>query len=82
MYLLESRLTFRILLIGLALSLVGAAVLFSPTLEFMAADIIDKTRLPIGLVSNLAIYSLLALFAISTLGLIAIGLRRLISRTR
>ena len=61
--------------IGLAVSLVGAAFLFNPTLEFAAVDVLEKLKLPIGVLVNIGLLSDLALFTISSLGLIVLGLR-------
>jgi hypothetical protein len=60
---------------GLAISLTGAAILFNPTLEFTAADIIEKLGLPIGLIGNIALIGDFALFTISVLGLIVMSVR-------
>jgi|HubBroStandDraft_5_1064220.scaffolds.fasta_scaffold1846518_2 hypothetical protein len=61
--------------IGLAISLLGAIILFNPTLEFAVADLIEKRGLPIGLIGNIALIGDSALFAISVLGLIAMSVR-------
>jgi hypothetical protein len=61
--------------IGLAVSLIGAAILFNPTLEFAVADLIEKLGLPIGLIGNIALIGDFALFVISVLGLIVMGIR-------
>ena len=61
--------------IGLAISLIGGISLFDPTLEFAIADLIEKLGLPIGLIGNIALIGDFALFVISVLGLIVMGVR-------
>jgi hypothetical protein len=65
--------------IGFALALLGAIVFLNPTLEFLAVDLIEKCGLPIGPTGNFALYFEAALLAISTVGLITLGLRHVIA---
>jgi hypothetical protein len=67
--------------IGFALSLIGAAILFIPTLEFTAVDVIEKLGLPTGLLANIAMISDYSLFIICGVGLIILSIRWLIIRT-
>jgi len=66
--------------IGFTLSIIGAIVLFTPSLEFAAVDVIEKLHLPIGFVGNLAIYAELTLFTLSTLGLLTLTIRHFLNR--
>jgi hypothetical protein len=69
------RILWLLFTIGLAVSVLGAIILFNPTLEFGVADLIEKLGLPISLIGNIALIGDYALFAISALGLIAMGVR-------
>jgi len=71
------RLTFAI---GFALSLIGAVILFNPTLEFFAVEQAEKTGLPIGTLANLAFYTELTLLTLSTLGLIMLTVRHVLRK--
>lgn len=66
--------------IAFAISLLGAAILLTPTLEFGAVDLIEKLHLPIGLIGNLALYAECTLLTLSTLGLLTLALRHLLRR--
>jgi hypothetical protein len=61
--------------IGFAISLIGAAVLFTPTLEFAAADLLEKLGLPTGIIASIVVISDYSLFIICAIGLIVMGLR-------
>jgi hypothetical protein len=74
---LNTRL-WRAFAAGFAISLLGAAVLFTPTLEFAAVDLIEKLRLPIGPIGNIAFYAELALFTTSALGLLTLAIRHIL----
>ena len=66
--------------IAFAISLLGAAILFNPTLEFATVDLIEKLHLPIGLIGNLTLYVELTLLTTSTIGLLTLALHHLLSR--
>ena len=61
--------------LGLVISVLGAIILFNPTLEFAVAELIEKLGLPIGLIGNIALIGDFTLFAVSVLGLIAMSVR-------
>jgi hypothetical protein len=72
---LPHKILTRILWLALAISLIGAAILFNPTLEFATVDILEKLHLPAGPIGNIAFIGDTALFAISAIGLIVTGIR-------
>ena len=76
---LNTRL-WRAFAAGFTLSLIGAVVLFTPTLEFAAVDLIEKLHLPIDLIGNLALYAELTLLTTSTFGLLTLTIRHLLKR--
>jgi len=77
-----TRTLWLLFAIGFAISLLGAAILFNPTLEFAAVDLLEKTKLPIGLIGNIALYAEAALCTISVFGLIVMALRPLLRNRR
>jgi nitrate reductase gamma subunit len=76
----QIRRLWSIFTIGFALSVLGAIVFLNPTLEFLAVDLIEKCGLPIGTTGNFALYFEAALLVISTVGLIMLGIRHLITK--
>jgi hypothetical protein len=74
----KGRTLWMIFAIGFATSLVGAAILFIPALEFLVVDLIEKLHLPAGLIANIALIADFALFAICGIGLITMAIRSLI----
>jgi hypothetical protein len=74
------RRLWQISALAFTAALLGAIILFNPTLEFAAVDLIEKLHLPIGPIGNIALYAELTLFTTSTLGLITLTLRHILKR--
>ena len=77
---MTARFLWRTFTIAFAISLLGAIVLFTPTLEFAAVDLVEKLHLPIGLIGNFALYAELTFFTTSTLGLLILTVRHVLRR--
>ena len=76
------RILCRVFALGFALSIVGAVVLLTPTLEFMAVDVVQRLGLPIGVVGNAALFAEVALFFVCGAGLIVMGWQGWIQKRR
>ena len=76
------RVLWRCFGVGFAVAVLGGAVLFVPTLEFMAVDLIEKLGLPIGMLANAALYAEAGLFVVCGGGLVVMGLQHLLAKRR
>ncbi len=74
------RLLWLVFGLGFAGSLLGLLVLFNPTLEFYAIDLIEMLHLSIGVFGNIALLAEVGLLLISSIGLVTMTIQHLFRR--
>jgi hypothetical protein len=76
------RTLWRVLALGFAASLLGAMVLFVPTLEFFAFDLAERLHLNLRWLAPAAMYTVFGMLLGCGAGLMALGVEWLFRRFR